>query len=132
MLIENFPIVSFHGASFEFDEDSKRIRNLLHDYFNRGTSPREGDLLGLTRLYISVIYEDNVFHFRFYISKIVTSMMEKSTWTSEVRLAHPELPRRNRPQTRHGHQTQAHLPRRHLQASHLAEKLPDAESGTPR
>jgi len=88
VLIENFPVVSFHGPGFEFDEDSKRIRNLLHDLFNRGSSPREGDLLGLTRLYISVVYEDNVMHFRFYISKIVTSMMEKSAWTSEVRCVH--------------------------------------------
>lgn len=75
--------MTFQGAGFEFDNDNKRIRNLLHDLFSRSTEVKEGDLLGLTRMYISVVLHENVISLRFYISKIVTSMMENNAWANQ-------------------------------------------------
>ena len=83
ILLDSYPVVAFQGAGFEFDNENKRVRNLFHDLFARGTEIREGDLLGLTRLFISVTLENNIISLRFFISKIVSSMMEKNSWTSE-------------------------------------------------
>lgn len=75
--------MTFQGSGFEFDNDNKRIRNLLHDLFNRGTQVKEGDLLGLTRMYISVVLHDDIISLRFYISRIVTSMMANNSWAGQ-------------------------------------------------
>lgn len=83
ILVNNYPVMAFQGAGFEFDNENKRIRNLLHDLFCRGTELKEGDLLGLTRLFISVTLENNLLSLRFYISQITSSIMEKNSWTSE-------------------------------------------------
>ena len=75
-------MVSFMGSGFEFDEDNKRIRNLFHDLLNRGTEIKEGDLLGLTRLFICITVEGNVLQFRFYISKLLSNHVSSGDWSS--------------------------------------------------
>jgi ribosome recycling factor len=39
--------------------------------------------MGITRMYISVTLEQNTIYMRFYLSKVVSSMLENSKWTSE-------------------------------------------------
>lgn len=86
ILLENYPAIAFQGAGFEFDSDTKRIRNLFHDLFNRGSEIQEGDLLGLTRLFVSVVLDAaGNYHFRFFLSNIISHMVHKSTWTSDER-----------------------------------------------
>lgn len=84
ILLENYPAIAFQGAGFEFDSDNKRIRNLLHDLFNRGSEIQEGDLLGLTRLFVSIVLDSaGNYHFRFFLSNIISHMVHKNLWTSD-------------------------------------------------
>lgn len=83
ILFDNYPSVIFQGAGFEFDNENKRIRNLLHDLINRGTEATEGDLMGLTRMHVSITLHDQIISLRFFISRIVGSMIANNSWTSE-------------------------------------------------
>lgn len=81
-MFDNYPTIAFTGSGFEFDDDLKRVRNLLHDLFNRGSEVKEGDLLGMTRLFISITSEGSTLYFRFYVSRLLSSHVASDQWAA--------------------------------------------------
>ena len=84
------PVALFTGPSFEYDNNNKRLRNLLTgrskldnpepdflDMFNRNIYLEEIDIIMGTRLVVSVIADEKYIHFRFYTSRLLPSDLKK-------------------------------------------------------
>jgi len=65
------PILLFNGDIFEYDEQFKRLRNLMHDMFCQGARVPGVDIVQGTKLIINVTAsEDKKVFFRFFTSKL--------------------------------------------------------------